>query len=253
MIKTRVIPCLLLNGKGFVKTEAFKDPRYLGDPLNIVKIFNEKEAHEIVILDIRASIEGRGPNIPFLSEIAGEGFMPMAYGGGVRSTKDIHDILSVGFEKVILNTIFAEQPDIIYESSQIFGSQSIVVSIDVKKTLRGNYEVFTKSGQQRIKQNPIDYAIKAEECGAGEILLNSIDRDGTMKGYDIPLIKSVTQSVNIPVLACGGAGNLLHLKEAIFQGGASAVVAGSLFVFHGKHRAVLINFPEDMQLKMYLD
>lgn len=253
MIDTRVIPCLLLKGKGFVKTEGFKNPRYLGDPINILKIFNEKEAHELVILDIAATIEGRRPNFSFLSEIAGECFMPLAYGGGIISVEDIRNILSIGFEKVVINTSAHQHPELIKQASKIFGSQSIAVSIDAKKNLLGRHEVYSRGGTQKTKKQPGEFASQMEAMGAGEILINSIDRDGTMSGYDVPLIKSISDVVSIPVLACGGAGNLQDFSNAIHVGGASAVVAGSMFVFHGKHRAVLISFPDDSRLKEYID
>lgn len=253
MIDTRVIPSLLLKGKGFVKTERFKNPRYLGDPINILKIFNEKEAHELAILDITATIEGRKPNFSYLSEIAEECFMPIAYGGGIISVEDIRRILSIGFEKVVINTSALQQPELIKQASSIFGSQSIVVSIDAKKNFLGKYEVYSRGGTQKTKNQPAEFACLMESMGAGEILINSIDRDGTMSGYDVPLIKSVADAVSIPVLACGGAGTLQDFYNAVHLGGASAVVAGSMFVFHGKHRAVLISFPEDSRLKEYID
>jgi cyclase len=252
MINTRVIPCLLLKDRGLVKTERFKNPRYLGDPLNIAKIFNEKEAHELVILDIAATIEGRKPNFTYLSKVAEECFMPLVYGGGITCIEDIKHVLSIGFEKVMVNTSAYKNPELIKRASSIFGSQSIAVSIDAKKNLIGRYEVYINSGTHKIKVAPAELAERVESMGAGEILINSIDRDGTMAGYDIPLIRNITGSVSIPVIACGGAGSLQDFSNAIKLGRASAVAAGSIFVFHGKQRGVLISFPEDKRLREYI-
>lgn len=252
MIKTRVIPCLLLKGKGLVKTERFGNPRYLGDPINIVKIFNEKEAHEIAILDIMATAEGSGPNIDYLKDIASEAFMPLAYGGGVRNIEDIRRIFNTGFEKVIINTAAFNNPRLIEEASAQFGIQSIVVSMDAKRTFIGKYEVFLQNGRLGTKISPAAHAKEMERRGAGEILVTSIDREGTMSGYDLELIKSVSSVVDIPVLANGGAGELQHFAQAVQAGGASGVVAGSMFVFHGKHRGVLISFPDERELSKHL-
>jgi len=253
MIKTRVIPVLLLKGKGLVKTERFENPKYLGDPINIVKIFNEKEAHELVLLDIYATTENRPPQFNYIQDIASECFMPLGYGGGIKTLGHIKKILALGFEKVVLNSIAVENPEFVGQASDMFGSQSIVISIDVKKEPFGKYEVYIRNGKIATQRNSIDFAKQMEQMGAGEILLNSIDRDGTMSGYDIELIKSVSTSVSIPVLACGGASCLRDFSDAVKLGGASAVVAGSMFVFHGKHRAVLISFPDSERLKEYLE
>lgn len=248
MLTTRVIPCLLLKNRGLVKTTRFKDPKYVGDPINAVKIFNDKEVDELLFLDITATIENKRPPLKTISEIASECFMPLAYGGGIRTLDDIREIFAVGVEKVCINTAAVEDPLLIKKASDIFGSQSIVVSMDVKKTLFGKYEVYIRSGAQNAKIDPVKHAIHAEQMGAGEIFLNSIDRDGTMQGYDIELIRRVTSAVHIPVIACGGAGTINHFKEAVRDGGASAVSAGSMFVFHGKHRAVLISYPSKDEL-----
>ncbi len=252
VIKTRVIPCLLLKGKGLVKTERFANPRYLGDPINIVKIFNEKEAHEIAILDITATAEGRSPNFDYLQDIASEAYMPLAYGGGVRTLEDIRKVFSIGFEKVIINNASISDPGLIEKASQQFGSQSVVVSIDAKRSLLGKYEVFVQNGKMGAKRTPAQHAKEMEARGAGEILITSIDNEGTMSGYDLELIKGVTSVVDVPVLANGGAGELKHFEQSVKQGGASGVVAGSMFVFHGKHRGVLISFPEENQLSKFL-
>lgn len=249
MHRTRVIPSLLLQDRGLVKTVKFKDPKYLGDPINTVKIFNDKEVDELVLLDITATINQRNPNIELISEIASECFMPLAYGGGINCIEDIKQILSLGVEKVVINSYAYDNPGFIREAADRFGSQSIVVSIDVKKNYFGRYEVFTHGGRKATKQNPVEFAKKMQESGAGELLLNSIDMDGTMKGYDIELIKSVSQMLEVPLVACGGAGSLKDFRKAIHEGGASAVAAGSFFVFQGPYRAVLINFPTQSELQ----
>ncbi len=250
--RPRVIPCLLLRNTGLVKTIKFKDPTYLGDPRNIVKIFNDKDADELVLLDITATNEKRGPKFDLIREIASECFMPMGYGGGISTVEQVKQLIGLGLEKVIINSSAVQNPKLIEQSAAIIGSQSVVVSIDVKKTgLFGRYEVFTHSGQKSAKLNPAEFAAAMERSGAGEILLNSIDQDGTMKGYDLELIKTVTQAVNIPVVACGGAGSVADFAQAVHAAGASAVSAGSLFVFQGKHRAVLISFPTGQELKKH--
>lgn len=249
MLMTRVIPCLLLRNQGLVKTVKFKDPKYVGDPINAVKIFNDKEVDELLFLDITATVERKGPPMKVLAEIASECFMPLAYGGGIRSMEDVRQIFAVGVEKVCINTHAVEQPNFIRQASDIFGSQSIVVSIDVKKSLFGKYEVYTHGGTKGTKLDPRDHAVRMEQMGAGELFLNAIDRDGTQQGYDIDLIRTVAAAVRIPVIACGGAGTVAHFREAVKQGGAAAVSAGSMFVFHGKHRAVLISYPGQEELK----
>lgn len=253
MRKTRVIPCLLLKNLGLVKTIKFKNPKYVGDPINAVKIFNEKEVDELIFLDITATIENRKPPLKLITQIAGECFMPFSYGGGIRTLEDIKEILSLGVEKVAINSYAVENPSFVKKAAEYFGSQSIIVSIDVKKVLFSRYEVYTHSGRKGTKLDPVEFALKMEEMGAGEIFLNSIDNDGKMKGYDIEIIKNVSESVSIPVIASGGAGKIEDFTEAVQKGRASAVAAGSLFVFIGPHRAVLINFPTSEELKGVLD
>jgi len=249
MIRTRVIPSLLLKGEGLVKTINFKNPKYVGDPINAVRIFNEKEVHELVFLDITASIEKRSPRFDILSNIASECFMPLGYGGGIKTLEQARQLFSLGVEKIIINSYAIENPSFIRNLADMVGSQSVVVSIDVKKNFFGKYETYTLSGTTKTPWDPISWAQEAERSGAGEIILNSIDKDGTMKGYDIPLIKNVSDSVNIPVVACGGAGTVKDFSTAVHEGGASAIAAGSMFVYYGKYRAVLINFPDDEELK----
>jgi len=252
MLINRVIPCLLLKGQGLVKTVKFKDPKYVGDPINAVRIFNEKEVDELIFLDITATPEKKEPPFRTISEIASECFMPLCYGGGIKTIEHIEKIFSLGVEKVSINTQAAENPALIKQAAELFGSQSIVASIDVKKSLFGKYEVYIQGGRKNTKLAPVSYAKHLEELGVGEIMLNSIDRDGTLQGFDLELTARVVEAVNVPVIACGGAGKVEDLAAAIKQGGASAAAAGSFFVFHGKHRAVLITYPEIAELKRIL-
>ncbi len=249
MERIRVIPSLLLSGDGLVKTARFQKPVYVGDPINTVKIFNEKEVDEIAILDIGASRHGSEPKFEKIAEIAGECFMPMAYGGGITSVAQIRRILLSGVEKVILNSSVFRQPELIRAAADQFGSQSIVVSIDARKGWFGRYQTRSHSGTVRQKPDPTVAAVAAVQQGAGEILLNSIDRDGTYLGYDIELLSRVTSAVPVPVIASGGAGKVDDFLRAVRDGGAAAVSAGSMFVFHGVHRAVLVNFPSESVLR----
>lgn len=252
MFIPRIIPVLLLKNKGLVKTIKFRKERYIGDPINAVKIFNDFKTDELVFLDITASKENRTIARDIVKDIGDEAFMPFAVGGGIKSVNDIANLLKAGAEKVIINTNAFLNDKFVEEAAEIFGSQSIVVSIDVKKSFIGKYECWIKSGTINTKLNPVEFAKKMEDCGAGEILINSIDRDGTMIGYDIDLIKSITKVVSIPVIACGGAGKLEHLREAYFLGSAHALAAGSLFVYHGPRNAVLINYPLKEELNKLL-
>jgi cyclase len=249
----RIIPCLLLRNNGLVKTVKFKESTYIGDPINTIKIFNEKEVDELFFLDIDATRLKREPPYELIQNIASECFMPFAYGGGIHSLYQIERIIKSGAEKVIINTHAYLENNFLKEAVHQFGSSTIAVSMDVKKEfLRGNV-VYIKGGTQSTGINPVDYAKKNESEGAGEILINSIDRDGVMEGYDIELIKSISGSVRIPVIACGGAGRLSDFSLAVKQGGASAVAAGSFFVFHGKRRAVLITYPSYFEISELFD
>jgi imidazole glycerol-phosphate synthase subunit HisF len=252
MLRTRVIPCLLLRGEGLVKTTRFKDPRYVGDPINAIRIFNEKEVDELVLLDIGASRDGRGPAFAAIRDFASECFMPVAYGGGIRSVEDARDVLALGIEKIILNNMAIRHPELVADLAREFGSQAVVVSIDARKKLIGGYEVMGLGGTVGTGIKPVEHACRVVELGAGEILLTSIDRDGTESGYDLALIGSVAQAVTVPVIACGGAGTLEHFRAAVVDGHASAVAAGSMFVFHGKHRAVLISYPARAELERWM-
>jgi cyclase len=249
---TRVIPVLLLRGKGLVKTIRFKDSMYVGDPINAVRIFNDKEVDELVFLDIAATPEGRGPDFDLLSDIASEAFMPMTYGGGISNLAQIRRIFELGFEKIIVDSIAYKNPGLISEAAAIFGSQSIVGCIDVHKTLLGRYELRSASAGVKERDSVIEHLAKLTQYGVGEILINSIDRDGTMIGYDLKLLREVSAAVTVPVIACGGAGSFDHLVQGVQDGNASAVAAGSLFVFMGPHRAVLINYPERKVLDLLL-
>lgn len=248
MNKTRVIPVLLLRGKGLVKTVKFKDPKYIGDPINSVRIFNEKEVDELVFLDITATPEGRGPDFELLADIAGEAFMPMAYGGGITSLDQVQRIFALGFEKVVIDTAAYGSPQLIRDAVAIYGSQSIVGCVDVRRTLLGRYELHSHAGKTRQAVGLLDHVSGLERLGVGEIIVNAVDRDGTQSGYDLKLLQQVSSAVSVPVVACGGASGLDDFVAAVQHGGASAVAAGSLFVFVGPHRAVLINYPDRAEL-----
>ena len=248
-VRPRLIPCLSITGmKDLVKTTKFKNPRYLGDPINAVKIFNEKGVDELCVLDITASSEGRGPQMDYIKDIASEAFMPLSYGGGITTLEEIQRIFYMGYEKVVLNTAFHRNPDLVAKAADYAGSQSIVVSIDVKKELLGKRGCYVCDGTEKTKKDPVTMAKRAEELGAGEILLNSIDQDGMMEGYDLELVRSVSEAVSIPVIACGGAGSIQDFKRVLSEGKAHAAAAGSLFVYYGEEKAVLINVPEEEEL-----
>lgn len=245
--RPRLIPCLLLSEGNLVKTRKFKDPTYLGDPINAVKIFSEKCVDELCIQDIVASKNGTGPDYELLAEIATEAFMPLSYGGGITTLEQARELFRIGFEKVILNTAWQRNPQLITGISEVFGAQSIIASIDVKLDLLRRQRCCTLDGTETAEGSPIELARRAEALGAGEILLNSIDRDGSMQGYDLKLVKSVAESVGIPLIACGGAGSAEDMK-AVLSAGAHAAAAGSMYVFYGPRRAVLIHAPAEEDL-----
>jgi cyclase len=247
-MRIRVIPSLLIHKGGLIKSVQFKSYKYIGDPINAVKIFNEKEVDEIVVLDIDATKENRPPNFEAITEIASEAFMPMAYGGGITTLEEIKKILHSGFEKVILNKSLHSNLSLVTQAANLFGSQSVVASIDIKKGFLGKYKVYTDNGKNSTKFTPVEFSKMVEQAGAGEILINNIDADGTYKGFDISLIKEIASAVNIPIVAMGGAGNLEDFYKAK-QAGASAVAAGSMFVFQRPHQAVLISYPSQKELK----
>lgn len=253
MLRTRVIPCLQLIDDSLVKTVKFGNHGYIGDPINTVRIFNELEVDELCFLDIRATIQNREPNFKILSEIAAECFMPLSYGGGVNSVKMAQKILNIGFEKIVINTIAAKNPDIISEISEQIGSQSVIVSIDVKKNWLGSYSVYIKDGTKKIKMDPFEYAQLIEDKGAGEILLTSMNQEGTWSGYDIDIIKQISDSVNIPVIAQGGASSVDDVADVVNIGGASAAALGSMVVYQQKGMGVLVNFPDKKELEWRLN
>lgn len=248
----RLIPCLLLKGRGLVKTRRFKDPLYLGDPFNIVRVFNEKEVDELCLLDVEATRSGRPPNFDLLREIADECFMPMAYGGGIASYDDCARLFALGFEKVVINTRAVLDPSLPERVASAFGSQAVVASIDVRRGDDGP-RVWIEGGRRPTGLDPVELARRLADGGAGEILLTSIDREGTGAGYDLELIRSVASAVDVPVIAHGGAGSLADLAAGVREGGASAVAAGSLCVLYGRHRAVLINPPSQAAFQATLD
>lgn len=249
-MRPRVIPVLLMgkNG-GLVKGQKFKDYKYLGDPINTVRIFNDKEVDEILVLDIMASKEGREPRYELLKDIATEAFMPLGYGGALKSVDQIRKILSLGFEKVCLNTTAIDRPALIKEAADTFGVSTVVVAIDIKKNFWGSYKVFDYSKGKNTDKEPLSWAQEVEALGAGEVIINCVDRDGLMVGYELEMIKKIATAVKIPVVASGGAGSIEDFESAIKDAKASAVAAGSFFVFHGPHRAFLISYPRDTELR----
>lgn len=245
----RVIPCLLLREWGIVKTVRFRDETYIGCPINAVRVFNANDVDELILLDIMATNEDRTALTDVLSQIADESFMPITVGGGIRSSEQIREMLKHGADKVCINTAACETPDFIREASDKFGSQCLVVSIDTRRESDGSYGVYTRRGTTGTGLDPVDHAVRMQELGAGEILLNSIDQDGTWEGYDLKMLQRVSDAVTIPVIACGGAGKLEHFVEAVSIGHASAVSAGSFFLYHGRRRGILINYPSREKLQ----
>lgn len=248
MLKTRVIPCLLLQNESLVKTIKFDKYNYIGDPINTIRIFNELEVDELIFLDITATRENRKPNFAMLADIANECFMPLAYGGGIKNTEDAKRILNIGLEKIAINSYAVENPLFVTELANISGSQSVIVSIDAKKNFLGKYEVYTNGGKKKHKLDPVEWAKELEERGAGELLITSMDREGTWTGYDIELITKITSVVKIPVIAHGGAGKIEHIGEAVKKAGASAVALGNMVVYQGKNLGVLVSFPDRKML-----
>lgn len=248
MKRIRVIPILLLKNGGLVKTVKFKKPNYIGDPINAMKIFNDKEVDELAFIDIEATKLNKEPDYIKIEEIASECFMPLAYGGGIKTLEQIKKIFSIGVEKVIINSSLVTNQSLITEAAKIYGNQSVAASVDIKKGTFGKYACYSHSGKIKIKNKLIDYVKQIENIGAGEILLTSIDKEGTFSGYDLELIKIVSDNVNIPVVANGGASEMSDFKLAV-ENGASAVAAGSMFVYKSQNRGVLINYPSQKELK----
>ncbi len=248
MLRTRVIPVLLLRNKGLVKTTQFDKSRYIGDPINAVKLFNDKEVDELIFLDIDASKQQLKPDFEYIKSIASECFMPLGYGGGITTMEDISLLFSIGVEKVIINSSALNNLHLIKEAANTFGNQSIVVAVDVNKNLFGKYQIFSHAKIKHKQTDLLEYVKKAQDAGAGEIFINSVENDGMMQGYDLKLIQRLSKELTVPMVISGGAGKLHHLKEAV-EAGASAVAAGSLFIYHGPHKAVLINYPGYQELK----
>ena len=248
MLRTRVIPCLLLRDDSLVKTVRFSSPSYIGDPVNTVRIFNELEVDELTFLDIEASRVGRGPSFQILRDIANECFMPLAYGGGIRTVQDAERVFQIGFEKVVINSALFDTPTLVSDIAQKFGSQAVIVAIDTKrKRLRG-YQVSSRSATVLHGRDPVEWAREVERLGAGEILLTSVDREGTWKGFDLDLTSRVCAAVRIPVIANGGAGSLEDIGEVVKRAGASAVGLGSMVVYQSQGMGVLVNFPDRERL-----
>ena len=243
MLYPRITPCLLIHNKGLVKTVKFKDSKYVGDPINAVKIFNEKEVDELIVLDIDATIENREPDYKMIENIANECRMPLCYGGGIKTASQAQKILSLGVEKIAISSVVFNNPDLVRKISIEVGSQSVVVVFDVKKKLFGGYDICTHNAKNKIKQDLLELVERVQDLGAGEIVINSIDNDGVMKGYDLDLIGKVKDKLSIPMTVLGGAGILKDIGEVIEKFGIVGCAAGSLFVFKGKYKAVLINYP----------
>lgn len=245
--RPRIIPVLLYDDRDLIKTIKFKDRTYLGDPVNAVKIFNRKKIDELSVLDIGATKNHREPDFELLKDIASEAFMPLSCGGGITSVEQMHELLAIGYEKVVINSAFVTNPELIKNAANLFGSQSIVVSIDAK-LINGKYKCAISDGIEIVDKTPIELAQQAEALGAGEIIINSVDRDGMMHGYDIALVRSVVDAVKVPVVAIGGAGGIHDLKMVLDEGHAHAAAGGSMFVYYGKLKAVLITYPIEDEL-----
>lgn len=247
MFRPRVIPVLLLKDDGLVKSINYKNHRYIGDPINAVKIFNDLRADELALLDISATLENRLISIDFVRKVGDESNMPFSVGGGIKNIQNIRDVINAGAEKVIINSEAVINPKFIKSAAENFGSSTVTISIDIKKNFFKKKKIYVKSGTKSVSINPLEFAKKMEDYGAGEIIINSIDKDGMMNGYDLETINSISSSVSIPVIASCGAGNLKDFKKAILSN-ASAVAAGSLFVYHGPRKGILINYPENNEL-----
>ncbi len=247
MLRPRIIPSLLLQDNGLVKTVNFSSPKYIGDPLNAVRIFNEKEVDELVVFDIDASVLNKEPNYHLIEKFANQCRMPLCYGGGIKTVEQAQRILSLGVEKVAISSAAIQNPQLIVEIGNRVGTQSVIVVLDVKRKLLGGYEIYINNGKKSTGIDPIKFAKELQEMGAGELIINSIDKDGTMKGYDLNLISRVAEVISIPLTVLGGAGSLDDLKELVDKFGIIGVCAGSLFVFKGPYKAVLINYPSQSE------
>ena len=247
MLRPRIIPCLLVHDKGLVKTVKFKSPRYVGDPINAVRIFNEKQVDELTVLDIDATKENREPDYKMIKKLASDCRMPLCYGGGVKTVDQAQKIFSLGVEKIAISSEAVKNPELITEISKRVGSQSVVVVIDVKKKTFGGYEVYTHNGRKSTGINPVKFTEKLQELGAGELVLNFIDNDGVMNGYNFNYVEKIREVTTLPLTILGGAGSLEHIGELINEFGIIGASAGSLFVFKGVYKAVLINYPSQAE------
>jgi imidazole glycerol-phosphate synthase subunit HisF len=243
MLRPRIIPCLLVKDKGLVKTVNFKNPKYVGDPINAVRIFNEKEVDELMVIDIDATADNREPDYKMIENLAAECRMPLCYGGGVKTVEQAQRIFSLGVEKIAISSAAIENISLISDIAKVVGTQSVIVVIDVKKKLLGGYEVCTHNGKNKTGKDPVEFAKQVQKLGAGEIVVNSIDNDGVMKGFDFTIIDKIRQAVTIPMTVLGGAGSLEDISKVIEKYKIIGVSAGSLFVFKGVYKAVLINYP----------
>lgn len=243
MLRPRLTPCLLVHNGGLVKTVRFGDPKYVGDPLNAVRIFNEKEVDELIVLDIDASVRGRQPDYDLIAHLAAECRMPLCYGGGVTTVEQVERLIELGVEKVALSAVAAAHPEIVPRMAEAVGSQSVVVVLDVKVAGPGDYRTWTHNATRPTGRNAVEAAQQMEALGVGEIVINSIDHDGTMTGYDLNLIARIWERTTVPITALGGAGSLDHIRALLGRFGIIGAAAGSLFVFKGPYRAVLINYP----------
>lgn len=242
MLRVRVIPILSLRRRGLVKTVRFRRPKYVGDPINVVRIFNQKEVDEIILTEIVAAKEGRGPDFELLEQLASEAFMPICYGGGVRSVSDAKRILRLGMEKIALNSASLERPELVRELADSLGSQCVVASVDIRRTWRGIYEVHSHSRRAVPERDPLRWTERLIRMGAGEILVNAVDRDGTMRGSDVELLTRFRGRFDVPVIACGGVGSVADMRAAVRAGGLSAVGVGARFIYEGPYRAVLVSY-----------
>jgi cyclase len=247
MLRPRIIPSLLIKNKGLVKTLNFKSLKYVGDPINAVRIFNEKEVDELAIFDIDATVHRMEPDYSLIEKLANQSRMPLCYGGGVKTIEQAQKIFGLGIEKIALSSAAIQHPDLVTKIADRVGSQSVIVVLDVKKKLFGGYELYTHNGRKSTGIDPVIFAKELEQAGVGEIIINSIDKDGTMQGYDFALLDKITEVVNIPLTALGGAGSLDDIQKVIEKYGVIGVAAGSLFVFQGPYKAVLINYPNQIQ------
>ena len=247
MLRPRIIPSLLLHDNGLVKTVNFKSPKYVGDPINAVRIFNEKKVDELVIFDIDATVFNKEPDYLLIEKLANQSRMPLCYGGGVKTVEQAQKLFSLGIEKIAISSAVIQNPQLVKQIAERVGSQSVIVVLDIKKKLLGGYEVYIHNGKKPTGINPIKFAKELEYLGAGEIIINSIDQDGIMKGYDLNLVDKISESISIPLTVLGGAGSLLDIKTIIDKHGVIGAAAGSLFVFKGIYKAVLINYPNRVE------